>query len=286
MQKYDPNKVIADANRKKDDGDWSSGKLIFESALLEWGDDARESDSVRLDEALATLWLGYAQYLIQAKQYKTATEAYDDAIRSCPTGRVFAEAAQFALERNRPKTAQDIYIKAVKTVSDEQDLEYLWDDFLEMMQQNNPSLSMDELKTAVAKDDANTETTTQDQVDDDEPLAKRIKVDQSNTSKTHVVTKDSVEQIAKLISVDQLPGELRAAWIGRDGSFPPQRPEPSLFSPSPPKLSDPVSFVQFIRNSKYVSSNFIHADGERHPWFGVGNPDNGKAFGTHWNIGS
>lgn len=238
---YDPNKVIAEANQKKDEGDWNGGKLLFESALLEWGDDARESQSIQTMEALATLWLAYAQYLIQAKQYKSATDAYDEAMLSCPIARVFSEAAQYALERNRAKTAQDIYINAVKTVKDEQDIEVLWDEFLEMMKENAPNLSMEDLRAAVAKNDLSTEEPgSNTSIGTDEPEAKKQKTEVQNT-KTHVVTKDSVEQSASQINVEQLPEELRAAWIGRDGSFPPQRPEPSLFSPAPPKLSDPVS---------------------------------------------
>ena len=44
----------------------------------------------------------------------------------------------------------------------------------------------------------------------------------------------------KLISVTKgsLPPELRALWLASDGDAPPARPEPPLFAPSPPKLSD------------------------------------------------
>ena len=84
--KYDPNAVISAANASPDlDG----GRFIFQSALLEWVDDAREGgragdEGVR--EAVATLWLALAQYLMQSKQYKSATETLDEAVQ-CPVVR-------------------------------------------------------------------------------------------------------------------------------------------------------------------------------------------------------
>ena len=57
-----------------------------------------------LHEAVATLWLGYAQFLAAAKQYRSSMEAYEQASQ-CPIarnfGRVWLEYARFAIERNR-----------------------------------------------------------------------------------------------------------------------------------------------------------------------------------------
>lgn len=109
--KYDPNQVIEAANAKRAEGGWEAAKFVFQSALFEWGDDAREDPSIQNNGAMATLWLAYAHFLTEAKQYKSATEAYEDAMKTCPVGAIFTEAARFAMERNRPKKAQDIYIQ-------------------------------------------------------------------------------------------------------------------------------------------------------------------------------
>ena len=148
---YDPTAVIAAANEKLLSGDLEGGQFLFQSSLLEWTDDAREvggSIPESLREAVSTLWLAYAQFLIQAKQFKSATEAYEEAIH-CPvagaSGRVYAEYARFAIERNKRKTAQDVYLKALVqnnggAVQDEQDRGLLWNEFLEMMRTTNPDL--------------------------------------------------------------------------------------------------------------------------------------------------
>ena len=277
--KYDPNTVIAAANAAPTlDG----GRFIFQSALLEWVDDAREGgqeDSV-VREAIATLWLAYAQYLIQAKQFKSAiTDAYEEAVR-CPVagsvGRVYAEYARFAVERNKRKTAQDVYLRALVkgAVTDEQDRELLWNDFLEMMRETKPELTLAALQQAVqqeagggtasstdggGEDDDDDRATTPQQSGVDPPAKRQKHQDGTATaaeSKTHVVTTENVEQEAKVLAESlrlssnskdggaggpqQLPPEITAAWMSRDGNYPPQPPEFALFAPSPPKLSDPV----------------------------------------------
>lgn len=293
MNKYDPTAVIAAANAKLAAGDLEGGQFIFQSSLLEWTDDAREGGGTgsssgapsaeSLREAVATLWLAYAQFLISAKQFKSATEAYEEAIR-CPVagtaGRVYAEYARFAVERNKRKTAQDVYKKALivgagggGAVQDEQDRELLWNDFLEMMRTTNPDLTMAALRKAVAEQDDPSSPPSKrlklvgDNNDDNSDGASLVKLGTTTTtafaeSKTHVVTLESVQEQAKQFA-DQLlqrhaksstttthgmPPDVMAAWMSRDGHGAPQHaPEPPLFTASPPKLSDPV------RTNYYVS---------------------------------
>lgn len=269
--KYDPNAVIAAANGAPDlDG----GRFIFQSALLEWVDDAREGGGQQgesdggttLREAVATLWLAYARYLVRHKQFRSAGDAYEEAAR-CPVagsvGRVHAERARFAAERNKRRTAQDAYLRGLGAVADEQDRELLWSDFLDMMRAANPGLTLEALRRAVEQ-----ETTTgtppdaePSDGDDEPPDAKRQKQDDGKAaaalesaaaSKTHVVTSDGVERAARRLAAETLrpvdskelpPPEIAAAWMSRDGNHPPQPPEHALFAPSPPKLSDPVRLV-------------------------------------------
>jgi hypothetical protein len=308
--KYDPNVVIAEANHKFASGDWEGGQFIFQSYLLEWTDDAREGGggigedgfgtnatdegnplnttntqtSVQLQEAICTLYIAYAQYLILAKQYKTATLVYEDAIHSSvlhtSIGRIYQEYARFLLEREKRKSAQDIFVQALVTnggaVKDEQDREILWNDFLEMMQTNNPKLTMKALRQAMIERPS---TTSKKSISN--PPLKRPKLDEDNiyddivddvarendkskdAMKTHVVTLESVDvEAMKLVKawsaillsstsqssasgggVGGMPPDIIAAWISRDGNDIPYPPEPPLFAPSPPKLSDPVCIV-------------------------------------------
>ena len=314
--KYDPNVVIATANAAPD---LDSGRFIFQSALLEWVDDAREGGAQLQDgageqirEAVATLWLALAQYLMQSKQFKSATETLDEAVQ-CPVasavGRVHAEAARFAVERGRRKTAQTIYANALvhnNTVTDEQDRELLWHDFLELMRETNPQLTLTALQEAVEREAA------QQQTLEESPATKRTKrsdsfeqqqqqqrAESTVSSRTHVVTLESVEQAAHGLwdkvqgDTVTLPPEIMAAWMSRDGNYPPQPPEHAIFAPSPPKLSDPVRNKQrelvdplkiyvltYMLSFSSSPNDPYYTDGERYLGRGHGGAIGGALTGT------
>jgi len=62
-QQHDPNLIIQAAEEKKAAGDLSGAHMLFESALLEWGDEAREGvGGEQLRDALTTMWLAYADF--------------------------------------------------------------------------------------------------------------------------------------------------------------------------------------------------------------------------------
>lgn len=222
---YDPNAIISAANAKKAESNWQGGQFLFQKYIMEWTDDAMYGQhNEQLVTALNTLWLAYASYLISSKQFKTAMEAFEEALQSpVVSGRVFLEAARFALERNKKKTAQDIYIRALyhKNV-DDQDKEILWQEFWDMMKSTKPDITMEELKQAAAEQ------------------AKDLIKNDTEAAKTHVVLEESVLEAAKALQLDDLPPEIMASWLSQDGTFPPQIP-PSLFEAAPPKLSDPTA---------------------------------------------
>jgi tetratricopeptide (TPR) repeat protein len=195
-EKYDPNLIIQEANEKlQQNGDLESGSLVFQTALLTWVDDAREysgssisaagNDNINntimtidldsLKEAIATLWIAYAQYLANANQFKSTFEAYEQAV-NCPVarvvGRVWLDYARFAEERGKVRKAENVYMRALVgsgsgggggggggggPVTDEQDVEVLWFEFLEMKRRslNNPDLSLEELQSAIENDQFN-----------------------------------------------------------------------------------------------------------------------------------
>jgi tetratricopeptide (TPR) repeat protein len=174
ISSYDPNVIIKAADDKLANNDLEGGQMLFQSALLDWVDDAREkvntgmggADTEQMREAIATLWIAYAHYLGKAKQFKSATEAYEQAAQ-CPVagnvGRIWLDYARFAEERGKLRTAQQVYLRALVgegssvddsggAVVDEQDRALLWNEFLEMMRQNNPTLTMKDFRLAIDKE--------------------------------------------------------------------------------------------------------------------------------------
>lgn len=283
MSNHDPNTVIQAANDKLSQNDFEGGQMLFQSALLDWVDEARETmasnliDVEPLKEAIATLWIAYASFLIQAKQFKSATEAYEQAVQ-CPVGstvgRLWLEYARFAEERGNRKSAQDIYIRALcpangqpSPISDDQDQSLIWEEFLQMMQQSNTDLTMADLKSAVQQESSNAvpvETTSSAGIE--QPDAKRFKANDTISAttmsleqstfpvstpalgdKTHVVTPESVqieaEAFTEALAQTSVPSDIAAVWMMRDGNGPAQPPDRTLFTPKPPKLSDPVRIL-------------------------------------------
>lgn len=265
---YDPNIVIKAANDKFAAGDLEGGQTLFQMALLNWVDDARELtlDPEQMKEAIATLWVSYAHFLIQAKQYKSATEAYEQAVEcqvAGSLGRVWVDYGRFLEERGRDRSAQDVYIRALHAgggkVQDQQDRELLWNEFLELMRKRNPDLTLSELKQAIAEQDQSTP--------DAVPSNKRVRSDSNDSmglsqqpdvnpssqaaipqepqeeSRTHVVTASDVDvehkALEEITNSAQNDPAFMTAWLVRDGTEAPQPPEP-LFSPNPPKLKDPT----------------------------------------------
>jgi len=249
---YDPNIVIQAAKDKWAANDLDGGQTLFQSALLNWVDDARENASglhpEAIKEAIATLWIAYAHFLRDAQQFKSATEAYERAI-SCPiagtVGRIWLDYARFLEERDKLKSAQQVYIRALRDqgVTDEQDVNLLWGEFLEMMRQKNPDLTLEQLKQAI-RDEATPDapaSSSSDRVPIEETTSTQ---NSASPSRTHVVTpseiqSEQVEFSSMLQNAPQDPA-FTAAWMVRDGDTPPQPPATALFGPTPPKLSDPT----------------------------------------------
>jgi tetratricopeptide (TPR) repeat protein len=278
---YDPNIVIKAADEKLAANDVSGGQTLFQSALLNWVDDAQFAasnpvmDVDQMREAIATLWIAYAHYLQKAKQFKSATEAYEQAV-ACPIGgkigRVWLDYARFLEERGKLRTAQQVYLRALVDndggqVEDEQDRNLLWSEFLEMMRTktNKPDLTMGALKQAIEEEHHASNTASQqqpqavgsnsDMYDDLPPASKRPRLDGSATAaikleaeqedtRSHVVTASDVKTeetaLMDIIQNAKNDPQFMATWMVRDGDAPPQAPETPLFEAAPPKLSDPT----------------------------------------------
>jgi len=296
---HDTDTVIREADAKFAAKDLEGARMVYQSALLDWVDDAREGSGGDapdlLRDKITTLWIAYANLNKRAKMFKSATEAYE-AATSCPIagpmGSLWLEYARFQEERGRHRTAQNVYLRALvgnendpAAVKDEASKKILWNEFLRMMrgQTKNPSLTLQELRDAVekehvammkskpleadeaavtaeaGKEEANVAIAGSDKSlsSGEAPPSKRAKLDEADVPITKhdvevpaelpvpnenlgSVTAKEVEDEATALFSDmgKLSPELRAAWFARDGDSSPFRPEPPLFTPSPPKFSD------------------------------------------------
>ena len=272
---YDPNIVIKAANDKLAANDFAGGSMCFQGALMNWVDDAREItpnsnlDPDQMREAIATLWVSYAHFLRKAKQFKSATEAYEQAVE-CPVsgnvGRIWLDYARYLEDRDKPRAAQQVYLRALHkngggAVQDEQDRNLLWNEFLEMMRQKNSDLTLTQLQQAIQEEHGGG-ISGPDGVTSSSPVpnnaSKRPRLgsgdvqvkqeptvmeEEQDAPRTYVVTASDIDSETKALqemtkNAQQDPAFM-TAWMVRDGDSPPQPPEPPLFSAAPPKLSDP-----------------------------------------------
>ncbi len=176
-------------------------------------------------------------------------------------GKLWEQYANYQKDRSRYKSAQKIYLRALVgdkdtpggmgMVTNVQEQSKLWNDFLQMMKElnNDDSLTLEQLRAAVDSEhtvkekQARIETEMNSGSTTVEPEAKRARLDGPNSipPQQHKISVDAVERISSsLIETTQniSPG-LNAEWLARDGTAQPTRPEPPLFTPSPPKLGDP-----------------------------------------------
>jgi len=296
---HNPSLILQKANEKMEENDLDGVRMICQSALLDWVDDAREmscnADSAtvtKIRAAIATLWIGYANLYRSTKKYKAATETYEAAV-NCPVagsmGKVWREYARFQEERERHKSAQKIFLRALVGVEgadaavadDEAEKKLLWDEFLSMMKKvyKDDNLTLEQLRTAVktehmsqmqtaadARDQASPNIDALNDVQDYSHDSKRIKLENAhggngqaegnlegrwlnqndNTNSDNLLSDNTITKKSVGISSDVLikltenmPRSLTAEWHARDGDALPSRPEPPLFSCSPPKMADP-----------------------------------------------
>ena len=173
---------------------------------------------------------------------------------------MWREYAQFQERRNRHKSAQKIYLRALvgdndkdAAVADESDKNLLWDEFLSMMKKlkKDENLTLDKLRTAVQMEHVEARRM-------DSPIAKRPRVindlqpilpntGEETEDRVAVKLKDVELSSSNLLEFNENVLSLTSAeWLARDGSAHPSKPEPPLFSASPPKqIADP-SFMDKI----------------------------------------
>lgn len=196
---------------------------------------------------MGRIWAEYAQFLEERGKPRTAQKIYLRAL--------------VGEERMGPDA------RAVPRVNDPTDQNMLWNAFLCMMRTlgKKPELTMEELKRAAIKEHLGQSLT---DVEDkiairpvpDHPVsaspalfelpndemtvarpAKRSRWDSQSPVEVESVNAGSIDAAAGILfstSVN-MPSEIETLWLARDGGALPSRPEPPLFTASPPKLGDP-----------------------------------------------
>jgi len=203
--------------------------------------------------SLGRIWLEYARFAEERDKMITAQNVYLRALVGNGTSSTPA------------------------AVTDEQDSPLLWNEFLEMMRRKkNPSLTLQDLKRAVenehvrkralpssAAEVVTSSTEVMSSTSLEQPEEKRARTEQVSlsssvasaenplppsvsqnapppTTKTYVVTAEDVENEKSMLleMTSQMPSDIWAEWITRDGDAPPTAPEYPLFTPTRPKLSD------------------------------------------------
>ena len=177
-------------------------------------------------------------------------------------GKLYQNYANYQKERKRYKSAQKIYLRALVgdkevghglvTSVDEQ--KELWNDFLIMMKETNEddTLTLDQLREAVDSEYSSVKAK-RERIEAEmktisssvEPDAKRARMDDTDNTipqqQTHKIPAEVVEAVSSSLieTTNNISPALNAEWLARDGTSLPTRPEPPLFTPSPPKLGDP-----------------------------------------------
>ena len=113
--------------------------------------DSEEAVSVM--KYAVDLWLSYADMEINLRQWKKATQVFDDALADpfmSKSGVIYESYARYCIERKRVPSAQKVFIKGLSNALAQTDVDRLWNAFLLMMHENgSPELSKQTLYEAM-----------------------------------------------------------------------------------------------------------------------------------------
>ena len=156
-------------------------------------------------------------------------------------------------------------------VTDPNEQDRLWKGFLSMMQtlRKNPDLTLEDLKSAIQREHLGQSSAVNTDYMDDDQAGAAVPDHQSSTTmpveqsqpdteevkrpakrsrwgdkppvETETVSASSIGTASGILSTvaKTMPPEIETLWHARDGGSFPSRPEPPLFTASPPKLGDP-----------------------------------------------
>jgi len=198
---------------------------------------------------MGKIWSEYAQFLEERGRPRAAQKLYLRAL-------VGDEGTPGSAAHEEPRVRES----ANRTL--------LWNEFLRMMQslRKKPDLTMEDLQRAAMKErlgqvvdgEGDSEGLRAGQPIPDPQISTSPALFELPTTQVEVarpvkrsrwepvddvlsVNAGSIDAAAGILYVSSVnvPPEIQTLWLARDGGALPSRPEPSLFSASPPKLGDP-----------------------------------------------
>lgn len=102
---------------------------------------------------LSELWVNYAKFEINLKQWKKAVQVFEDALNDSVVSRsafVYVAYADFCKSRNKQSNALKVYFRGLLASLDEEDYDIMWIQLAEFMRQtSNEAPIFDELFSAV-----------------------------------------------------------------------------------------------------------------------------------------
>lgn len=225
---YNPSSIIKQAEEKwTNEGNLEAAILVYETTLLEWGDDAMalaDNNDAKsyIRDGMASLYLNYANLYRKAKQWKSCEEAYEQATNDAlvgSLGRIWLDYARFCEERGRVKAAQNVYRRALSLssgngVKDSEEREELWEEFHRMMVESSQKkdLTLEELKQAM-KD-------TSSVIEDVVNLGSVVEEDNGRNGKKRKVGEvgNASDPDGKRIAVDVAQEDVSSVKMDLDGS--------------------------------------------------------------------
>jgi hypothetical protein len=245
---HDPATVLASARGCSSE---EEALHLFQATLLDWVDDYSARPDApwlpELKEAIVTLWIEYAQF---QRSPKLAVEAFEAAVH-CPVAshslRLWTAYAQWLHSKNKPKAAQDLYLRALIGDRDRaaaelspEERDALWVDFhaLIVTLRGPIALSLQDFKAAVLYEHATTHSHVQRTVDANDPPA--VVSALHSLAPLRLPDASTVTQVSNQLvhDIQTVSPDITAEWLARDGAEWPSRPEPPLFQTSPPKWLD------------------------------------------------
>ena len=137
---------------------------IYLREILDWSDNyvenfsSTEMSSTESENALKSivqLWLEYASMEKYLRQWKKAQQIYEDALKDnivSKSPEIFISYGNYYKERGKLPNAQKVYLRALTSNLQQNDVDEIWMEYLDTMRKNgSPALTMDQLYNAVSK---------------------------------------------------------------------------------------------------------------------------------------
>lgn len=138
-------------------------RQLYMEEIMDWSDNYNENfaenpediASINALVSISKLWVAYAHFEANLRQFKKAQQVFDNAIADAIAGKckvTYLEYAAYCKNRNKLANAHKVYVKGV-TAPDmcAQDRDMIWMTFLDVMHETSPDLTIDGLVSEVQK---------------------------------------------------------------------------------------------------------------------------------------